>query len=159
MRKKKYKPRPINPLAYKVAMQGAAKLTVDDVLRFVLPVDVAVNNARKGEIDKQGWQSIFNAINMLEAFIRMKVAFDKDGAIEHLQQTIITILDRTKQRGTKALYAEEISVLMDLRAMYAEVLAAVTHSQFFDAEEIVQKRLSRVMSEKPPRGVYIVNER
>jgi hypothetical protein len=159
MKKKKYKPRPINPLAYKVAMQGAAKLTVDDVLRFVLSVDVAVINARKGEIDKAGWQSIFNAINMLEAFIRMKIAFDEDGAIEHMQQTVIGILDRMKERGTKTLYAQEIETLMNIRATYAQVLSNVTHSQYFDAEEIVQKRLSNVMNQKPPRGVYIVNER
>lgn len=159
MKKKKYKPRPINPLAHRVALQGAAKLCVDDVLRFVMSLDTAVNNARTGEIDKAGWQSIFNAINMLEAFVRMKVAFDEEGAIDHLQQTVITILDRTKQRGTKTLYADEINVLMDLRAMYAEVLSTVTHSQYFDAEVIVQKRLTRVMGEKPPRGVYVLSER
>lgn len=145
-------------MAYMMAMQGAAKLTVDDVLRFVFPVDIAVNKAREGNIDKQGWQAIFNAINMLEELVRMRVASDEDNMIDDLQQTVISILDRTRQRGTKALYADEVTVLMDLRAAYADVLAGLTHSQYYDAEASVERRLRRVLGQKPPKGVHIIEE-
>jgi hypothetical protein len=145
-------------MAYMMAMQGAAKLTVDDVLRFVFPVDVAVNNARSGTIDKQGWQSIFNAINMLEELIRMRVCNDEDNMIDDLQQTVIAILERARSKGTKALYPDEITALMDLRAVYADVLAGLTHSQYYDAEASVERRLRRVLGQKPPKGVHIIEE-
>lgn len=159
MKKKKYSPKPVDPFAHWVALMGVQKMSVDDVLRAVLPVDVAVDEARKGTINKQGWQAIFNAINMIEAFIKMKIVADEDGAHEHLQETVAQILDRAKNSGTKTLYAEEINTLIDLRATYAQVLSVITQSQFFDAEEIVRKRLASVVQSNPPKGVYIISER
>lgn len=145
-------------MAHIMAMQGVAKLSVDDVLRFVFPVDIAVKNARDGTIDKQGWQSIFDAINMLEALIRMRVAHDEDQMIYDWQQAIIEILNRTRETGVKALEPEEVEMLMELRAVYADVLAGITHSQYYNALETVHRRLVRVRGQRPSKGVHIISE-
>jgi hypothetical protein len=150
MRKRsKYKPKGTNPAAHLMAMQGAARLTTTDVLRFIAPLDAAIEAARQAKATKQNWQAVFNAINLIEALVEMKVAKDEDGAIEDLQQAVISALDRLKETGSKTLKAPEINALMDLLGLYSELLSGITHSELFDAQEKVSRRIIRVLSQGP----------
>jgi hypothetical protein len=67
--------------------------------------------------------------------------------IEDLQQAIISALDRLKQTGSKTLKAQEINALMDLLGLYSELLAGITHSELFDAQEKVSRRIIRVLAQ------------
>ena len=150
MRKRsKYKPKGTNPAAHLMAMQGAARLTTTDVLRFIAPLDAAIEAARQAKATKQNWQAVFNAINLIEALVEMKVARDEGGAIDALQQAVISALDRLKETGSKTLKAQEISALMDLLGLYSELLAGITHSELFDAQEKVSRRIIRVLAQGP----------
>lgn len=130
-------------------MQGAARLTTTDVLRFIAPLDAAIEAARQAKATKQNWQAVFNAINLIEALVEMKVARDEGGAIEDLQQAVISALDRLKQTGSKTLKAQEINALMDLLGLYSELLSGITHSELFDAQEKVSRRIIRVLAQGP----------
>jgi hypothetical protein len=132
-----------------MAMQGAARLTTTDVLRFIAPLDAAIEAARQAKATKQNWQAVFNAINLIEALVEMKVARDEGGAIDALQQAVISALDRLKETGSKTLKAQEISALMDLLGLYSELLAGITHSELFDAQEKVSRRIIRVLAQGP----------
>jgi hypothetical protein len=157
MRKRsKYRPKGSNPTAHLMAIQGAAKLDINDVLKFVAPLDAAVEAARQGKANKEHWQSVFNAINLIEELIRRKVAQDEDGAIEAMQQAVIDALDRLKQTGSKTLKAQEINALLDLLGVYTDLLSGITHSELFEAELGVQRRLIRVLSEGPRKGDVVM---
>lgn len=157
MRKRsKYRPKGSNPAAHLMAMQGAARLTTTDVLRFIAPLDAAVEAARQAKATKQNWQAVFNAINLIEALVEMKVAKDEGGAIEDLQQAVISALDRLKATGSKTLKAQEINALMDLLGVYSDLLSGITHSELFEAELGVQRRLIRVLSQGPRPGEIVV---
>jgi hypothetical protein len=148
MRKRsKYKPKGTNPSAHLMAMQGAARLTTTDVLRFIAPLDAAIEAARQAKATKQNWQAVFNAINLIEALVEMKVARDEGGTIDALQQAVISALDRLKETGSKTLKAQEINALMDLLGLYSELLAGITHSELFDAQEKVSRRIIRVLAQ------------
>ena len=150
MRKRSsYRPKGSNPKAYLMAIQGAAKLDITDVLKFVAPLDAAVEAARQAKATKEHWQSVFNAINLVEELVRKKVAQDEDGAIEGIQQAVIDALDRLKRTGSKTLKAQEINALMDLLGLYSELLAGITHSELFDAQEKVSRRIIRVLAQGP----------
>ena len=145
-----------NPKAYLMAIQGAAKLDITDVLKFVAPLDAAVEAARQAKATKEHWQSVFNAINLVEELVRKKVAQDEDGAIEGIQQAVIDALDRLKRTGSKTLKAQEINALMDLLGVYSDLLSGITHSELFEAEIGVRRRLARLLSEGPRKGEIVM---
>lgn len=157
MRKRsKYRPKGSNPTAHLMAIQGASKLDINDVLKFVAPLDAAVEAARQGKATKENWQAVFNAINLIEELIRRRVATDEDGAIEAMQQAVIDALDRLKSTGSKTLKAQEINALLDLLGVYTDLLSGITHSELFEAELGVQRRLIRVLSEGPRKGEVVM---
>jgi hypothetical protein len=157
MRKRsKYRPKGVNPEAHLMAMQGSAKLNIDDVLRFAAPLDAAVEAARQGKATTQHWQAVFNAINLIEELIRKKVAQDEDGAIEAMQQAVIDALDRLKSTGSKTLKAQEISALLDLLGVYTDLLSGITHSELFEADLGVKRRLIRVLKQGPRKGEVVL---
>lgn len=157
MRKRsKYRPKGANPTAHLMAMQGAAKLDINDVLKFVAPLDAAIEAARQAKATKEHWQAVFNSINLIEELVRMKVAQDEDGAIEAMQQAVIDALDRLKQTGSKTLKGQEISALMDLLGVYSDLLSGITHSELFEAEVRMNRRVERVLNEGPRKGDVVM---
>ena len=157
MRKRSsYRPKGSNPKAYLMAIQGAAKLNINDILKFVAPLDAAIEAARQAKATKEHWQAVFNAINLIEELVRRKVAKDENGAIEAMQEAVISALDRLKQTGSKTLKAQEINALMDLLGVYSDLLSGITHSELFEAELGVQRRLIRVLSEGPRKGEIVM---
>ena len=139
-----------------MAIQGAAKLDTTDVLKFIAPLDAAIEAARQAKATKEHWQAVFNAINLIEELVRRKIARDENGAIEAIQMAVISALDRLKSTGSKTLKAQEISALMDLLGVYSDLLSGITHSEFFDAELGVRRRLMRVLSEGPRKGEVVM---
>ena len=139
-----------------MAIQGAAKLNINDILKFVAPLDAAIEAARQAKATKEHWQAVFSAINLIEELVRRKVAKDENGAIEAMQQAVIDALDRLKQTGSKTLKAQEINALMDLLGVYSDLLSGITHSELFEAELGVQRRLIRVLSEGPRKGEIVM---
>lgn len=139
-----------------MAMQGASKLSIDDVLKFVAPVDAAVEAARQAKATKEHWKAIFNAINLIEELVRNKVARDEDGAIQAMQDAVIDALDRLESTGSKTLKSQEINALMDLLGIYAELLSGITHSELFVAEQGVARRVIRVLSGGQRNGEVVM---
>lgn len=143
--RKKYRPRPVNPVAYLTGIMGAALLTRDDVIRFSEEVHAAVDAARQGKADKPHWQSIFTAINLMDELIRMRLAKDVDGAIGQMQHTVAVILNRSAERGTKALLPDELATLRDIAATFTDLLAGLTHAQLFAAQERVDRKILQAL--------------
>lgn len=150
MRKRsRYKPKAVNPLAHVAAMQGAALLTRDDVLRCSMNVHAAVDAIRTGKADKDKWQDLFMAINIMEEWVNMGKASGKE-VIEAMQADVVAILDRQQETGTKAVRSRELATLREVAATYTDLLAGVTHAELYNAHERTRARIKRVLSTDAP---------
>lgn len=143
--RKKYRPRGVNPVSYLATIMGAALLTRDDVIRFAENVHAAVDAVRQGNAEKHHWQSIFNAINLMDELIRMRLAQDPHGVIGEMQGTVSAILTRAAERGTKALLADELATLRDIAATFTDLLSGLTHAQLFNAQERVDHKIAHAL--------------
>lgn len=151
-KRKAYRPKPVNPLAHMAAIVGTRPLERDDILRFVAPIDAAVEAAREARAGRDEWRAVFGAINVIEELILMGVAQDEHGAIEDMQRAVVSALDRAKATGIKALKADELSLLVELRATYTDLLCGITHRQLYDAAARSEARVARVLRHGPRAG-------
>lgn len=155
MRKRSsYRPQGANPQAWIVAMQGASLLSKGDQASRAMKVHLAVDSIRRGEASTDDWRQVFDALNMVEAFSGMPSVMQGAAEfVQHQQETIVSILDRQKATGSKALRADEITALMELDSLWAEVLGTVTHAEYFKAEQVVRRRVMNALRQP---GVHVV---
>lgn len=144
-KRKRYRPTGVNPVSYLSTIMGVALLTRDDVLRFAENVHAAVDEVRQGSAQKHHWQSIFNAINLMDELIRMRLAKDEQGLIVDMQSTISAILDRLTSRGTKALLPDELTTLRNIAATFTDLLSGLTHAQLFTAQQRVDRKVAQAL--------------
>ena len=145
-KRKAYKPKQVNPMAWKVAVMGQCKLSQHDQEQFAAPVELAVDNVRKGVASKADWQAVFDVANMLDTFSTMpKVMQNATDYVRSLQNQIERILTRQKQTGAKALYPGELSDLTDMVDLWKEVLSLVTMAEYLQCQEKTHDRIVRAL--------------
>ncbi len=150
--RKKYRPKPVNPTVYLLAMQGASLLSQQDRLERTNRLSAAVEVACMGCATREHWALIVDSLNMAEMFARHKVAAGL-GEIYAMQVLVEEILNRQKATGTKALKAQEQADLRAYAEAYSDLLAGVTHRQYFEAQEAAENRARRILAgERIPAG-------
>lgn len=154
-KRKRYKPRGVNPMAYLTAIMGSRFISKDDILQMSLKPSLAVDQIRIGQAAQEDWQILFDACNLLEELIKRGHAKDPDGLVDATQEAVVAILDRAKT-GKRAVYPAEMQTLRDFCAAYSLILESLTNQQLFVAFEAVQRRLVRVMASKSDNGVIYV---
>lgn len=157
MRKRSsYRPRGVNPSAHLVAMMGAARMSVDDVLQRAGALRLAVDAACRGRGTKADWMLVFDAVNMAEQWMRAGLVAGQE-SIEELQAHILAALDRKRLKGTTGLTSDERVALDAFAADYASILSGVSQREYFEAQRAVETRVRRVLAgESIPAGVHIV---
>lgn len=151
-----YRPKGVNPIAHLMAMMGAAALSRDDVLRRAMRLRLAVDEACIGRATPDDWRQVFDAVNMAEQLIRMKLCAGRE-VVEGLQETIEAIHDRQRTTGTKALHQAERAMLQSFAVDYADILGGVTQQQYMLAQRGVEDRIRRILSgERIPASVRVV---
>lgn len=147
MRKRsKYRPRPVNPQAHLVAIQGAAWLSTDDQLRWAQDLDAAVLAVARGQATQGDWDVIFDAVNLIEQLVRMRRGRDEGGLVQAAQQACVDILDRQRATSTLAVRATELAALQDLVAGLATLLSGITQAERFQAGEQVARRVHHALA-------------
>lgn len=137
---KAYRPRSVNPLAHLVAIQGASLIARDDRLAWISKVHDALAAVRTGSASKDHWTIIFDVVNLLEEFCRMRICRDEHGLVRDAQCAAQSILERQAATGVRAARAAELAALGDALTGYADVMAAVTHAQLFECQERIEAR-------------------
>ena len=157
MRKRStYRPRGINPAAHLVAMQGAARLSLDDRTVWALQLDGAIQAVRVARAAESDWRCIFDAVNLVEEFCRMRLARDEGGVVERAQEACVAILDRQRATGTRAARAAELRALQALQEAWIDLLAGVTHAERFRADERVARRVRAALAGQAPAGAQVI---
>jgi hypothetical protein len=153
---KRYRPRGVNAQAHVMAMQGACLLSLDDRLAWQMKLAEALAAVRTGKAVREQWAAIFDAINLVEELVRMRLARDEHDVVPRAQAAMCAVLDRLQATGVRAARAAELQALGDLVAAFADLMAGITHAERFDAETRVAARVRRVLAEKPEPGVRVV---
>ena len=147
--RKKYKPKHINPVSWKVAVMGQCRLTEFDQDNFAASVELAVENASKGTASKADWQAIFDVINMIDTFSHMpSVMKNATDYARSIQNVIEQLLNRQKATGTKTLYAHELADLRGIVELWREVLGVVTMGEYLQCQEKTHHRIIQALRSK-----------
>lgn len=155
-KRKAYRPKHVNPQSWLIAMKGACKLTLTEQLTRSAKVRASVEElcASRGQLST--WGDIFDTINLIEAMEHVGVIKDAREFVEAHQQNLVEVMDRHRATGSNVLRPVECALLRDLAATWAEVLAEVTCSQYFQAEERVRRKVAAVLRGKPAPGVRVL---
>lgn len=157
MRKRsKYRPRGVAVDAWKIGIQGALRLSVEDQLRASMPVRAAVERAARSEQTVDDWRDIFDAMNLIEAMAHVGVIKDAREFVEAHQETIVSIMDRHRATGSNVLRPVEIEMLRELAATWAQVLEVCTHRELFAAQERVVNKVRNALAQGPHGSVRVV---
>lgn len=153
--RKKYKPKHVNPVSWKVAVMGQCLLTQIDQENFAAPVKLAVDNAAKGSASKADWQAIFDVINMVDTFSTMpKVMQGATDYARTMQNVIEAMLARQKATKSTTLYAHELADLRGMVELWRELLTVVTMAEYLQCQEKTHARI--VMALRSSRGAIVV---
>jgi hypothetical protein len=133
--RKKYRPRGVaeNPLF--IAFTGVRLLSKADQAANALRLNMAVDD--------------IDMVNVMSDDRRIMTGADE--FVGSVQEAVMTILDRQKATGSKALYPAEIQILRDLVSLWTEILGVVTHHQYFKAQERVAIRVVQAIASKSPK--------
>lgn len=157
--RKAYRPAGVNVHAHLMAMQGAALLTLDDRIAWQANLADALAAVRTGEAQREQWATLFDAINITEELVRMRLARDEHDVVPRAQAAVCAVLDRLQATGVRAVRAEELRALGEVVAAFADLMAGITHAQRFAADQRVATRVRRVLSSPAPQepGVRVID--
>ena len=150
-----YRPRGVNPTAHLMAITGAALLTRDDRTVWALQMHDALEAVARGKAQRTHWGTIFDSVNLAEELTRMGLASDPDGVIREAQDVCAEIIRRQQATGTRAVRAGELAALRCLEVAMIDILAAVTHSERFRAEERIRARTREAQAGRIPGAEVI----
>ena len=149
-RNKRYKPYGINPRVHEAAIQGASLLSLDDRARWALTLDAAIQAVRTGTATEADWRTLFDAVNLVEQLVLMRLARDPAGLVQAAQDACTAIIDRQRTSGVRAARAAELGALADMRAAWVTLMDGITHAQRFAADEAVARRVRRALAGAEP---------
>lgn len=151
-----YRPKPVNPRSFAMAMMGTCALSREDVLLRASRLRLAVDQACMGQATPADWRQVFDCVNLAEQLIRIRLCAGQD-VVEGLQEFIESIHDRQRATGARALHHDERASLRDFAADYATILGGVTQQQYMLAQRGVEDRIRRILSgERIPASVRVV---
>lgn len=155
--RKRYRPKHLKSAnTLFIAIQGQRFLSKDDQTKAALALSLAVDDIAKGNGTRAQWMEVFDAINLIEQWNKVpKIMKGAAEFVDGIQNTVVSIMDRQKETGSKALKAEELKALRDLAGLFTDCLSVVTHSDYFKAQEKVALRVQQVLRSKSP-GVRVV---
>lgn len=145
-RSKRYKPYGINHKAHLVAMQGASLLSLDDRTAWALTLEGAISAIRTATASEADWCTVFDAVNLVEQLVRMRLAPDTYGLVQAAQDACEAITDRQRSTGVRAARASELAALTDLRASFVGLMDGITHSERLAADQAVARRVQHALA-------------
>lgn len=148
MRKRSsYRPKGVNPTAYKIGMHGAAKLDTTDKIKFLSLVRESVDELIASRPSTDAWRDVFDCINLMESFSALGII--KRGGKEFvasIQAEIVGAVERQKSTGSNVLRPVEITAIKDMIEAYADVLEIITCREYFQAAERVKRKVSQALA-------------
>ena len=156
------KVRPVYVNAIAMAINGARRLSSDDVQRQVGIAQDAFERLLRGAPSSDDWRSLADTANMAETMVGLglcagakarQVVADAQEALAYAQQ-------ERGERGTWALRAQEREEMRErlgwLIALHREQLAACSYSEFEQAYQRTCARIAQARAGNAPAGALVV---
>ena len=107
-RNKKYRPKQvfIDPISW--AISGATLLTQNQKDDLFGMVRVELHNLSLGKLDRDGWNTLANAMNIAEALASFNIANNLMSEITRAQDALKSLALRMLKTGSSTCYAKEI---------------------------------------------------
>lgn len=144
--------------AIQIAINGSRKLDAADVAGMKAAHALALRSLTRGEEYAAAWMRLADAANMAETLAAMRIGAgdDADAVIEAAQAALAEIHTRYTERGTRALYADEIDALSWLVRLHDTQLSEVSYREFRDAFERTKQRIAQAQAGNVAPGVTVI---
>lgn len=156
--RKKYRPRPVHANAVEIAINGARKLSYQDVERQRGIVCHALIEFTAGRDCAQHWRSLADTANMAETFVGMGICSgtQAEEVVERAQAALAAVQQRHAARGTWTLYGAEIDALQWLAALHLKQLAECSYAEFERAFHTTRERIAQAIAGNAPKGAVVI---
>jgi hypothetical protein len=133
--------------SWNLAIAGSSKLNAFDQLTRATRVNSAVEMLADCRGGADEWRNVFEAINMIEAFGKLRVI--KSGARElvaEAQSMSVAAMDRQRATRSNVLRPVEVEALRSVSDAWAALLDVVSCNEYFRAEEMVKRKVKQALS-------------
>lgn len=144
--------------AVEIAINGARRLSDDDVQGRRRLLERARREMACGVQWRLHWGRLADAANMAETFAAMGLGSgpDAERVITAAQRALHDAHVRHAERGSCALYADEIDALDWLVRVHVLQLASCSYSEFAAAYDRTRERISQAMAGNATPGACVV---
>jgi len=141
-----------------IAINGARKLSAEDVDGHLLLITRAKDEFSRGVDCQRHWLSLADTANVAETFASMGLGRgdDADTVIQRAQQALHDVHERHATRNTWTLYADEIDALAWLVQLHRVQLAACSYSEFAHALDVTEQRMRQARAGNAPAGAIVI---
>lgn len=141
----KRKIRPVCTNTLEIAAYNASKFTVAELNAQMIPMQRAIDDLARGDwSDEFMWKNLIECLNRIEALLKLNHVPDQ-GFIAKAQEVYETIHNRNLSTGSTACRAEELAIVREVVAIYAQLLKEATHGQLIRAEANVRANVERIV--------------
>jgi hypothetical protein len=141
-----------------IAINGARKLSAEDVAGHYALITRAKDEFARGIDCQRHWRSMADTANVAETFADMGLGSgdDADAVIQRAQQALHDVHQRHATRGTWTLYADEIDALHWLVQLHHAQLGACSYSEFARAFDLTEQRMAQALAGNAPAGAIVI---
>lgn len=143
--------------SWNLAIAGSLKLSTFDQLKRSSKVHGAVEMLADCRGGTTEWRNVFEAINMIEAFGKLRVI--KSGAkelTEEAQGAAVAAMDRQRSTRSNVLRPVEVEALRSVSDAWAAVLDVVSCNEYFRAEEMVKRKVKQALEQGSHGSVKVI---
>jgi len=156
--RKRYHPRPVDPLATWRAFKGNTVIEREHVEAQRRIVDHAVDEFSRGHDCAQHWVSMADAFNVAESLAEIGICSDADSRerIAHAQRVLGEVHLRHKARASWTLHAAELEALRLAAWIHHIQLRHATQSEFERAYRATEQRIAQARAGNAPTGAIVI---
>lgn len=125
-KRSRYRPRPVNVLAHMQAIADAHVPPLDYRAGWAAKLAQCVDAVRRGTATQDDWAEVFDACNLLQELVAMRIAQDVDGCVQAAMDACAAIVNRQVDTGVRAARASELQALYDMQRNWCDLMDNVS---------------------------------
>jgi hypothetical protein len=156
--RKRYRPRPVDPLATWRAFQGTKVIDRTDAANQRRIVDHAIEQFAAGRDCAAHWMSMADVFNLAESLSEIGLCSDAESRerIAHAQRVLAEVHQRHQLRNSWTLHAAELAALREAAWLHHIQLTHATHSEFERAYKATEQRMQQARAGNAPSGAIVI---
>lgn len=125
-KRSRYRPRPVNLLAHMQAIADAHVPPLDYRARWAAKLALCIAAIRCGTATQDDWAEVFDACNLLQELVAMRIAQDVHGCVQAAMDACAAIVNRQVDTGIRAARASELQALCHIVHEWVDLMDNVS---------------------------------